>query len=131
MGGPTSPKARQVLGTNMYIAPEAYLGEYSPASDMFCVGVMMYTLLTRRYPFRMDMFDDRPGENYVGSPAMQRIRDRMLNYTIDFSRDPFHECEAAASLCKSLMSFDPSARPSADEALQHEWFRMPARLIPQ
>merc|ERR1719361_2148020 len=43
---PRSPKSRDVLGTNGYIAPEAYVGQYSPASDMYCVGVIMYRLLT-------------------------------------------------------------------------------------
>merc|ERR1719327_1440077 len=67
---PMSPKAKDVLGTDGYIAPEAYGGEYSPASDVYAVGVIMYKLLTGRFPSRPDIFDDEPGENWVGSEAM-------------------------------------------------------------
>merc|ERR1719476_702942 len=74
---PSSPKAREVLGTDGYIAPEAYSGEYSPASDVYCIGVIMYKLLTRRFPSNSEIFDDKPGENWVGSPAMKRIRERL------------------------------------------------------
>eukprot|EP00435_Cladocopium_sp_Y103_P054433 s345_g17.t1 len=74
---PTSPKAKDVLGTDGYIAPEAYLGDYSPASDIYSIGVVMYKLLTGRFPSREDIFDDKPGENWVGSPAMKRIHERL------------------------------------------------------
>merc|ERR1712178_215794 len=83
---PTSPKSRDVLGTDGYIAPEAYGGEYSPASDIYCVGVIMYKLLTRKFPSRADIFDDQPGENWVGSPAMKRIRERLKTEKMAFSR---------------------------------------------
>merc|ERR1719436_2017414 len=74
---PSSPKAKDVLGTDGYIAPEAYAGDYSPASDIYCVGVIMYKLLTRKFPSNPEIFDDKPGENWVGSPAMKRIRERL------------------------------------------------------
>lgn len=42
----SGPKGRHVLGTDQYIAPEAYEGKYSPASDIFAVGVIAYKMLT-------------------------------------------------------------------------------------
>merc|ERR1712176_1451693 len=122
---PSSPKAKDVLGTDGYIAPEAYEGQYSPASDMYCIGVMMYKMLTSRFPLPPAMFDDKPGENYVGSPAMRRIRERLMSETIDFTRSPLDRCLDAADLCSKMLSFDPKERPSAKDALGHRWFTLP------
>jgi len=119
---PTSPKAKDVLGTDGYIAPEAYTGEYSPASDIYCVGVIMYKLLTGRSPSRSDIFDDKPGENWVGSPAMKRIQDRLRKETVDFARPPLNRSPEAQRLVRSMMAFDPNERPTAAEALESRWF---------
>mmetsp|Transcript_57896 Transcript_57896/g.130849 ORF Transcript_57896/g.130849 Transcript_57896/m.130849 type:complete len:379 (-) Transcript_57896:109-1245(-) len=128
---PSSPKARDVLGTDGYIAPEAYGGEYSPSSDIYCIGVIMYKLLTRKFPSRADIFDDQPGENWVGSPAMKRIQERLKNEKIDFSRPPLNRCPAAADLVSKMLAYDPNVRYSADDALRHEWFALkPEDLSP-
>mmetsp|Transcript_850 Transcript_850/g.1897 ORF Transcript_850/g.1897 Transcript_850/m.1897 type:complete len:356 (-) Transcript_850:109-1176(-) len=126
---PSSPKAKDVLGTDGYIAPEAYDGEYSPASDIYCVGVIMYKLLTRRFPHKSDLFDDKPGENVVGHPAMKRIKERLRTEPIDFTRPPLDQLPVAADLVSKMLAFEAADRPSAEEALKHEWFHMPDELL--
>jgi len=124
---PSSPKAKDVLGSDGYIAPEAYDGQYSPASDMFCAGVIMYKLLTRKFPFRPAIFDDEPGENIVGSSAMCRVQEKMKSERINFTRSPLNNSPEAVDLCSKLLSMDPCERPSAEEALQHQWFQIPSQ----
>ncbi|CAE7376010.1 spk1 [Symbiodinium pilosum] len=75
----TSPKSKHVLGTDQYIAPEAYEGKYSPASDIFAVGVIAYKILTGSFPYNGRLFDDKPGENWVGSPKMKEIRQKLCD----------------------------------------------------
>lgn len=119
---PTSPKAKEVLGTDGYIAPEAYLGEYSPASDIYAAGVVMYKVLVGEFPTRDDIFDDRPGENWVGSPQMKKIHERLKTEAIDFTKRPFDTDTLAADLCSQLLNFEAIERPSAEDALKHDWF---------
>ena len=55
---PSSPKRRDVVGTDGYIAPEAYLGYVCPKNDIFSAGVVMFTLIAARFPFDDAIFDD-------------------------------------------------------------------------
>lgn len=126
---PKSPKAHDVLGTDGYIAPEAYDGEYSPASDIYSVGVIMYKLLTGRFPSDSTIFDDQPGENYVGHKSMARIKERLRVEVIDFNKPPLNMCPEAKNLVQAMLAFAPDARPSAEESLQHAWFSIPFDML--
>lgn len=113
---------RDVLGSDQYIAPEAYSGWYSPASDMFAVGVLAYNLLTGQYPFDATLFDDKPGENVVGNPKMEAIRDRLCKASISWSTDAFRLDPAARCLWERALAIDAKLRPAALEALTDPWF---------
>jgi len=118
----TAPRRKDVLGTDQYIAQEAYAGNYSPASDIFAVGVIAYRLVTGRFPFKADMFDDKPGENWVGSPKMKEIRERLMNYKVKFSGYPmFEKDQQCRELVMSLLAVNEFDRPTAEQALQHQW----------
>jgi len=116
-----SPKASDVLGTDQYIAPEAYEGSYSPASDIFAVGVLAYKLLSGSFPFSHAIFDDRPGENWVGSPKMQQIRDKLQKERIDWGHQVFRANPSTQQILARMMAINEACRPSAREALADPW----------
>ena len=115
-----SPKttAKTILGTDQYIPQEAYGGHYSPASDIFSVGVIAYRLFSGKLPFKSTMFDDKPGGNYVGSPKMKIIQDRLNHFHINFDAV---ETEAR-DLTRWMLQNDEKDRPTAAQALQHAFF---------
>jgi serine/threonine protein kinase len=119
---PDSPKSKAVVGTDGYIAPEAYLGNVNPKSDIFSTGVVMYVLITGRFPFDDEIFDDQPGENYVCSPKMAEINGKLMKFNVRFGRswDPFPQAKA---FCQMMIDLDDSKRPTAMEALNHPWMR--------
>mmetsp|Transcript_35359 Transcript_35359/g.101544 ORF Transcript_35359/g.101544 Transcript_35359/m.101544 type:complete len:446 (+) Transcript_35359:87-1424(+) len=110
-----------VVGTDQYIAQEAYAGKYSPASDIFAVGVIAYRLLTGRFPFNPRIFDDEAGENWVGSPKMNQIRERLKGYDVDFDVQPFPSEPTARDLVRSMLAVEEKDRPQAQQALHHPW----------
>jgi len=117
---PNSPRSKAVVGTDGYIAPEAYLGDVCPKSDIFSTGVVLYVLIAGRFPYDDDIFDDGPNENYVGSPKMKEIYDKLAKYKVRYGRawDQLPECR---EFCKKLLEFDMDKRLDAVEALQHPW----------
>ncbi|TDE36457.1 serine/threonine protein kinase [Actinomadura sp. 6K520] len=42
----------QLLGTLAYMAPEQFRGQYSPASDLYALGCVLYQMLSGRSPFQ-------------------------------------------------------------------------------
>jgi len=118
---PTSPQAVDVIGTDHYIAPEAYEGRYSPASDMFAVGVCAYKLITGSFPFRQKIFNDKPGENWVGSPQMRAICKRLHEQKLDWHHVVFKDDASAKCLVSRLLAVDDRCRPTAAEALADPW----------
>jgi len=119
-----SPKilAKSVVGTDQYISQEAYAGRYSPASDIFSVGVIAFKLISGKFPFKNAMFDDKPGENYVGSPKMKVIQDRLRHFHVDFTGAPWPSEPQARLLVSWMLQNNEKDRPTAEAALASSFF---------
>merc|ERR1719359_2313057 len=116
---PHAGVSKDVVGTDQYIAQEAYAGKYSPLSDVFAVGVIAYKLLSGKFPFHDEIFDDEAGENWVGSPKMLQIRRRLKVAKVDFSPSVFHEQPRALDLVTRMLAYNEQHRPTAAAALEH------------
>jgi len=121
---PSSPKAKHIVGTMGYIAPEALCGEYSPSSDLWSVGVILYILMTGDMPFGNDVFGEDPSDTRCGSNPMNELYDKLQGAHIDFDCEPWPSFPQARDLCQNLLAFSPGDRsPSARAALSHPWLR--------
>eukprot|EP00747_Dinoflagellata_sp_TGD_P138115 gnl/TRDRNA2_/TRDRNA2_175751_c3_seq27.p1 gnl/TRDRNA2_/TRDRNA2_175751_c3~~gnl/TRDRNA2_/TRDRNA2_175751_c3_seq27.p1 ORF type:complete len:637 (-),score=141.36 gnl/TRDRNA2_/TRDRNA2_175751_c3_seq27:154-2064(-) len=121
---PRSPKAKSVVGTKQYVAPEAYDGTYSPASDMFAAGVIAYRLLTGTFPYDDSIFNGPPGDNVVGHKKMKRMSEQVKNYDVNFSDTVFKNNPEAKDLVMGLLKSDENDRLNVDAALKHPWFML-------
>jgi calcium-dependent protein kinase len=118
----TAAKATAVVGTDGYIAPEAYVGDPCPKGDLFSAGVILFVLVEGRFPFDDDIFDDEPGENYVGSPKMLEIHEKLRRAEVRFG-ETWEGLDLMKDFCQSLIKFDASERPTAKQALKHPWMK--------
>jgi tRNA A-37 threonylcarbamoyl transferase component Bud32 len=96
---------QHLLGTIPYMSPEQGAAQpLSPASDWYSVGVILYEILTGRFPF-------------TGSAA-QILRDKDL-YEPPPPRDRAGDVpEDLNSLCADLLRRQPRQRPGAAEILR-------------
>jgi len=87
---------------------------------MFALGVMLYKLSTGSFPYLDEIFDDEPGQNYVGHPKMRQIRSKLRLAKIDFTSHPFFQYEKTVKdFIKRCLYFDESRRMTIDQAKEH------------
>jgi len=120
------PASDYFCGTVQFSAPEAFFGCFSPASDLYSIGIILYLLMAGKMPFdnsiykeEMSVLQQSPkSRNWTSS-----LYKRLKSTPIDWSCDPWPEQPQCRSFCQWLLAFEPSNRPSsAEEALEHDWF---------
>jgi serine/threonine protein kinase len=98
-------------GTQSYMAPEMLYSpdgssDYTDAIDIWAVGCIAYRLVSGCVPFTI--------------PALvQYCQDKSL-----FPLDPLFDCgikSEGSKFLRHLLVTEPKDRPSASQALQHEW----------
>lgn len=116
---PATPKSRRFVGTPGYIAPEALLGETSPQSDLWSIGVILYILMTGEMPWSsMVSLED----GIVGSPGAREMYNALKAEVLEWDQDPWPEFPLARDLCQKLLAFSLDDRLStAEQALAHPW----------
>jgi len=118
---PASPKSSRFVGTPGYIAPEALLGEITPQSDLWSIGVILYILMTGETPWSSLVSLE---DGTVGSPGATRMYHALKAEVLEWDKEPWPDFPMARQLCQRLMAFNCEDRPlSVQDALAHEWLR--------
>ena len=101
---------RKLVGSSYYIAPEVLKKHYNEKCDVWSCGVIMYILLSARPPF--------------GGEDDNDIMERVAVGKYDLESPPFNKLsKSSLDLIKRLLTMDPDQRISAEQALNHPWFR--------
>nr|XP_054754124.1 tribbles homolog 2-like [Lytechinus pictus] len=106
---PSDDNLNDKHGCPAYVSPEILLtnGSYSgKAADMWSLGVILYTMLVGRYPF------------HDSDPVSLFTKIRLGQYNV-----PDSLSTQAKSMIYSLMRVSPTERLTAEEVLEHPWFR--------
>ena len=98
------------VGTIYYVAPEVIQKKYNEKCDLWSCGVIMYIMLSRKPPF--------------GGEGANEIMANIQKGTLDLESHPFDTIsENAKDLIRKLLTRDVKKRISAQEALNHPWFK--------
>lgn len=96
----------RLAGTATYMSPEHFAGmQISDKSDMFSFGIIMFEILTGRYPFSGNILQDLARSILYSNPDFsigERLQiPKKLKY-----------------ICRACLQKSPKNRPSAEEVLQ-------------
>merc|ERR1719203_1055409 len=83
---PTTPKSRRFVGTPGYIAPEALMGQTSPQSDLWSIGVILYILMTGEMPWSSLVSLE---DGIVGSPGAKRMYNALKGEVLEWDQEPW------------------------------------------
>ena len=104
-------------GTPVYMAPEVFQRDYGPEADLWSLGVMLYQLVTGRFPFWASLDECR-------QRSVDEVMRSVLGDPIPLAGPAFDRLSpACVAFLGGLLTRDPATRLTAAEALEHPWFR--------
>lgn len=105
-----SEKMKSEVGTFMYSSPQVDEGRYTKKCDIWSTGIILYLMLTGRYPFDCNTIDE----------ILKMKRKFKLTFKEYFWCKVSPEAKDLLSKC---MVMKESSRFSAFEALKHPWLK--------
>lgn len=107
-------------GTDSYMAPEIHMRQkYSGQTvDLFAAGIILFIMVTQHPPFAMATPKD-PHYKTISANRVDlfwKLHSRNKPGGLEFFSTEFRD------LITSMLSFDPTHRPSLAEIKEHPWF---------
>lgn len=103
-------------GTPVFMAPEIFARDYAQKADVWSIGVMLYWLFCKRFPF----FDNM---DVVKQARLEEVADAVNNAPIHFDFGPFlHMSPEGLDFIQQCLVRPEAERMSVQEAFQHVWF---------
>jgi len=100
----------RAVGSLHYMSPQIIERSYGPKCDVWSCGVIAFMALSGYAPFDGD--------------SDQETMDAIKDGKFDFDEEEFDDVsDLAKDFIRLLLTYDEDKRPTAEEALQHEWIK--------
>jgi len=107
----------QVFGTLNYIAPESYdLCVYSKKSDVWSMGIILYVLITKKFPNNTDLVIINSHSNLSRRNCFKHLNFHKLKKII--KRNGYNY--KFYTLLEKMLSFEDSKRITVDEIINYD-----------
>ena len=104
-------KSNSIVGSSYYIAPEVFKRKYNRECDLWSAGVILYMLIVGSPPF--DGKSDKQITSSIKTGIFNKQKESWINASLEVK-----------DLISKLLVYEPSKRLTANEALQHPWFKI-------
>jgi calcium-dependent protein kinase len=104
----SDPKGNIIAGTPATMAPEVWTGNFGPKCDVWSAGCVLFELLAGGMPFMAVSLQPKDWTRKLKAGP-----DWSLVKTSDMGK----------SLCKKMLTFNESERPTMAQCFQHDWFK--------
>lgn len=102
-------------GTPVYMAPEIFLRDYSAEADLWSLGVMLYQLLSRRFPFWET-------EGGCKATSIEEVQKAVLDNDIQYNYGAWLQCsDEGLDFIQRCLERDFQSRITVAQALEHPW----------
>lgn len=105
-----NPEKPNIIGSTHFTAPEVLNGTYAQKSDLWSCGVLLYYLLTTKYPF--DGNDNNEIYTKIKNCVYDKLEGKQYKKISSEAKDFVYK----------LIKVDYNERLSANQALEHIWF---------
>lgn len=110
-------KGTEYIGTYDYAAPEIYFNvPYTNSIDIWSLGITLFFMLTNNNPF--------PKHEAFPIESRESIKEGILNMKLlQTNKNSLDAIDLITNMCK----VNPSERYTAQQALEHPWFKLPQK----
>lgn len=110
----TKHKKHTISGTPQYVAPETVIyGSYSPKSDVWQLGVLLYVLVTNMFPC----------EDVLNHTCSQLCKDNMYKLLYDVIQIRNMNM-SLYTLLENMLDYNEYGRYTLDNILESEWMKI-------
>lgn len=103
-------------GTPVYMAPEIFERNYYSEADMWSVGMMLYQLYARRFPYW-------PTYEACKNAKLEEVSTLVQEAPLTFDYGPWkHMSAEGLDFIQQCLERDCTARMTVNEAMDHSWF---------